>query len=836
MDSYNKVLKNETLDEITQDNIDFVITKFVAKGFDKLSLEDLAVTLVTPDFASVFKKRTGSEWNSRLQIKTIERLSNAKFDINWMTRKTEDGQNPFFILCSRGDINKVLEFFRKSPDDLRNAIDPTMKTGLHLAAREGHTALVEILIQKGFNVNARDRTLKTPLHYACLYGHEVIADVLLKNKADINARDVSGRTAFHYACAGVSPRIITLLLGTKPELVNDPDHNGRTGLFYAIYNSSQKQVDIIRTILEHKADINYQDESGRTALHHASESGRSRAIPILVQKGADIGIREHVTNKTALDLAANDRVRELIIVYSAAPYRAKEEDLRWMDQAIRGEKPVVKTDKHELKDLRSPPTSTVQQKPEDKMIIPNFLRDKLYEIMKQIQEYGVLNAQHIKRPYIFTGSWMEGVRSVEDFHDKLIGINPLEAAIRVFNMLFPYDKPYPEPKGDEPILSSFFGDVWNFDAVVQKGGEYEKVVEHHKKEQEKRMQSNAEIILSQKLAEQEEETFKVQKEKEILQRQVEELKSKLAKAQEERKLSETIKQQLSEKDAEIKRLLENEKLLKREIHSLNIELKALQETQADPQVEELEKALNKIAELEDQIRQFKEKDKVIRFKAGQVFLKALEERGSSRNYLPREIDINLRDDRALVKLGRLLKDNPPGLKERLTQEDKDRDGKLTQTEFSKAFQKLKMSPKDIISLCRIAGFYHGKDLVSIQEFFKTLQERPKLREKWEEELFFKLIASFKTNGVDFDNAFKIIDSSGDGKVTLVELQEGFEKFGIKLNDKEAYAIFDIFDDSDDGYIELEEFKTVLLEYQQLAQSKGITGTTNQALNLAVGRF
>jgi ankyrin repeat protein len=53
---------------------------------------------------------------------------------------------------------------------------------------------------------------------------------------------------------------------------------------------------------------------GKTALHYASELGRTRCIPFLLQKGANIDIRDK-TGKTALDLCSNERVAKLFGVY-----------------------------------------------------------------------------------------------------------------------------------------------------------------------------------------------------------------------------------------------------------------------------------------------------------------------------------------------------------------------------------------------------------------------------------------------------------------------------------------------------------------------------------------
>lgn len=73
----------------------------------------------------------------------------------------------------------------------------------------------------------------------------------------------------------------------------------------------------MRSLLDRKCDVNWQDSDGKTAMHYAAEGGRTRAIPILLQRGADFGIRDTIMKKTPLEMACNDRTRELIIVYSS---------------------------------------------------------------------------------------------------------------------------------------------------------------------------------------------------------------------------------------------------------------------------------------------------------------------------------------------------------------------------------------------------------------------------------------------------------------------------------------------------------------------------------------
>lgn len=45
--------------EDKEKEVDFIITKFSRKGFESLSLEELAVTMVVPNFASWYQTKTG---------------------------------------------------------------------------------------------------------------------------------------------------------------------------------------------------------------------------------------------------------------------------------------------------------------------------------------------------------------------------------------------------------------------------------------------------------------------------------------------------------------------------------------------------------------------------------------------------------------------------------------------------------------------------------------------------------------------------------------------------------------------------------------------------------
>ena len=54
---------------------------------------------------------------------------------------------------------------------------------------------------------------------------------------------------------------------------------------------------------------------------------------------------------------------------------------------------------------------------------------------------------------------MEYVKNLDDLMLQINGVNPNEACMKVFNVLFPYPAPLPLGKGDESALTGFFDGV-----------------------------------------------------------------------------------------------------------------------------------------------------------------------------------------------------------------------------------------------------------------------------------------------------------------------------------------------------------------------------------------
>lgn len=82
------------------------------------------------------------------------------------------------------------------------------------AAKNGHEAVVVLLLEQGAYIEAKNRWGRTPLLYAALKGHEAVVKLLLEQGAHIEEKDIFGRTPLSYAVKEEHEAVVKLLLDT----------------------------------------------------------------------------------------------------------------------------------------------------------------------------------------------------------------------------------------------------------------------------------------------------------------------------------------------------------------------------------------------------------------------------------------------------------------------------------------------------------------------------------------------------------------------------------------------------------------------------------------------
>ncbi|XP_067684507.1 putative ankyrin repeat protein RF_0381 [Haliotis asinina] len=173
-----------------------------------------------------------------------------------------------------------------------------------------------VLVEKGADAKIKNTTGKTALHYTAAIQCERSAKILLP-VSDVDAQDQYGDTALHcihQKCPGSRRAEMYKLFMEKGANVDIKNEMGQTPLHKAVVRQT---VDSVRLLLS-AADINAQDNNGKTALHLVrhmpshQEDNCHELYKLFVEKMADGNLKENNFGETALHQAAEARCPECV--------------------------------------------------------------------------------------------------------------------------------------------------------------------------------------------------------------------------------------------------------------------------------------------------------------------------------------------------------------------------------------------------------------------------------------------------------------------------------------------------------------------------------------------
>lgn len=174
-------------------------------------------------------------------------------------------------------------------------------TPLQLAAKNGLTDIVEMLLAKGADVNASSDLGWTPLQYAAANESDAAAPtvaLLLAHKADVNTKDKFGQTPLHHVGTA---KAAELLLNHGVD-IGVRRNNGQTALHEA--SSRRRGEALVEVLVSHGADIKARDNEGKTPLHEAAMTGNTPAGKVLLAHKANTEARDNA-GRTPLHQAAS---------------------------------------------------------------------------------------------------------------------------------------------------------------------------------------------------------------------------------------------------------------------------------------------------------------------------------------------------------------------------------------------------------------------------------------------------------------------------------------------------------------------------------------------------
>lgn len=192
----------------------------------------------------------------------------------------------FFVAIKQDNAAAITALLQRGFDP--NTPNPEGLPGLYLALREPSLKVAEALIAwPKTNVEIRTAQDESPLMMAALKGHLDLARKLIERDADVNK---TGWTPLHYAAT-----------------------NGH--------------LAIMALLLEHHAYIDAESPNGSTPLMMAAHYGTPAAVKLLLEAGADPGLKNQL-GLTAIDFAhrANRKDSAELI---AASVRAAQPKGKW---------------------------------------------------------------------------------------------------------------------------------------------------------------------------------------------------------------------------------------------------------------------------------------------------------------------------------------------------------------------------------------------------------------------------------------------------------------------------------------------------------------------------
>lgn len=208
--------------------------------------------------------------------------------------------------------------------------DPNGITGLHLAAFSGCVESVQLLIEKGVDVNLQPKCY-SPLHCAAFGNSVPTAELLIRNGASIstNTNKVNCEESLLQCAVRANAIECVQLFIDEGADVNSLQPNGTNAIHLAADLGLHECLRILLDSSGADPNINIREKES-TALHLAADEGNVNCMRLLLSKGADATLKNH-RGFTALHLACRtsslECVKELL-ENGNADANAEDFDLR----------------------------------------------------------------------------------------------------------------------------------------------------------------------------------------------------------------------------------------------------------------------------------------------------------------------------------------------------------------------------------------------------------------------------------------------------------------------------------------------------------------------------
>lgn len=292
-----------------------ILTGEINRNEPSLDVVNALINLGADVNASASLNAALSGWGKALHI--VKTLIDSGADVN---SKNAHGVSPLALAAAEKKCPvSILEALVASGAVIDSVDDKGWTPLLH-AASSGNAEAVKFLLNRKASVKHCDTDGKIALHWCCKKGHAAIVPLLVNAGADVNLADKMDSDQ-RRSTGGHTPLIYSIhredvtkaLLKFSPD-VNWIDDTKKSALMHAVAVYSDKKSEIVQLLLKKSAKVDLQDVDGNTALHLIAKEYHSTAsiVQILLDAKSNVN-SQNKAGQTPLMLCSDVKAMQILI-------------------------------------------------------------------------------------------------------------------------------------------------------------------------------------------------------------------------------------------------------------------------------------------------------------------------------------------------------------------------------------------------------------------------------------------------------------------------------------------------------------------------------------------